>query len=88
MKVFYLPEVLDTAAAPDLLENLKMLSEDILLDGREVKRLGGRCLEILLSARKTALSKGKNFNIQNISHEMEKSLVLMGAKRILDEETT
>ncbi|MDI6651415.1 STAS domain-containing protein [Gluconobacter japonicus] len=88
MKIFYLPEVLDTAAAPGLLKNFKILSEDILLDGREVKRLGGRCLEILLSARKTALSKGKNFKIQNLSHEMEKSLVLMGAKRILDEETT
>lgn len=87
MEIFYLPETLDTAAAPDLLESLKMLSEDILLDGREVKRLGGRCLEIILSARKTALSRNKNFKIQNLSPEMEKALVLMGAKRILDEET-
>jgi len=86
MEIFYLPENLNTAAAPDLLENLKMLSEDVILDGREVKRLGGRCLEIILSAQKTALSNGKNFKVQNLSHEMEKTLVLMGAKRVLDEE--
>ncbi|UMM07173.1 STAS domain-containing protein [Gluconobacter frateurii] len=87
MDVFCLPELLETGAAFDLLEHLKALPEDILLDGADVKRLGGRCLEILLSARKTALARNNRFIIQNPSPELEKSLVLLGAKGLLDGDT-
>ncbi|GAD10996.1 STAS domain-containing protein [Gluconobacter japonicus] len=87
MEIMQLPEILDTAAAADLLKSLKTLSGDALLDGGKVKRLGGRCLEIILSSRKTTLSRNKRFKIQNPSPELEKSLALMGARRILDEET-
>lgn len=87
MKIFCLPELLETGAASDLLEHLKSLPEDIILDGKDVKRLGGRCLEILLSARKTALARNNRFVIQNPSPELEKSLVLLGAKGLLEGDT-
>ncbi|AFW00097.1 chemotaxis protein CheX [Gluconobacter oxydans] len=88
MEIFCLPELLETGVSFDLLEHLKALPEDIVLDGSEVKRLGGRCLEILLSARKTALARNRKFIIQNPSPELEKSLVLLGARRLLDGDKT
>lgn len=85
MSHMYLPEILETASAPDLLEQLKTHSGDILLDGSQVKRLGGRCFEILLSARKTVVLRNKRFAIRNPSPELKNALTLMGGESLLTE---
>ena len=88
MTVFFLSEILETGAASDLLNEMRMHSGDILLDGSKVKRLGGRCFEILLSAHKTALARNHCFEIKNASPELENTLMLLGGNCLLSGVTT
>lgn len=54
LRVFELPEVLDLkAAAPLVNELLAHRGEELSIDASRVRRLGGQCLQVLLSAAMT-----------------------------------
>jgi chemotaxis protein CheX len=52
--VLTLPEVLDLKAATKLATDLISLrKQELAIDASQVRRLGGQCLQVLLSARST-----------------------------------
>jgi chemotaxis protein CheX len=74
-----LPEVLDTSAAPALADSLRSVrGAPIELDGGEVRRLGGLCAQVLLSAAKSWEADGVKLTVKNPSSEMTEALRLMG----------
>ncbi|MBM3097989.1 STAS domain-containing protein [Gluconobacter cerinus] len=86
MTVLCLPADMGTAFAKHFLEQLRKQATDIVLDGGAVKRLGGRCFEILLAAQKTAHERQTCFSIQNPSVEFKKALELLGGTFLLGKE--
>ncbi|GBR05038.1 MULTISPECIES: STAS domain-containing protein [Gluconobacter] len=86
MTVLCLPADMGTAFAKHFLQQLRDQATDIVLDGGAVKRLGGRCFEILLSAQKTAHGRQARFFIQNPSAEFQKALELLGGTFLLEKE--
>jgi len=78
-----LPAVLDAAAAPALVQELVALRGGALvLEAGEVSRLGGLCLQALLSAKATWAADGQPFEIRNVSNELKETLVLCGAENL------
>jgi chemotaxis protein CheX len=74
-----LPEVLDTAAAPDLADRLRSVrGAAVELDAGEVRRLGGLCAQVLVSAAKSWEADGAKLTVKNPSPEMIEALRLMG----------
>ncbi|MDB5439467.1 MAG: hypothetical protein JWM33_1894 [Caulobacteraceae bacterium] len=77
---FTLPAVLDLKLASGLAANLGALrGRDITLDASEVCRLGGQCLQVLLSAEKTWVGDGHTLAVVNPSPEFTEALALLGA---------
>jgi chemotaxis protein CheX len=76
-----LPAVLDTAAAPALVQELIALRGGaVCLEAADVTRLGGLCLQALLSARATWAADGQTFQIKNLSPALNETLALCGAE--------
>jgi len=76
---FRLPAVLDTAAAPSLVQELTSLRGALALEAADVRRVGGLCLQALLSAKATWAADGQPFEIKNLSPAMRENLALCGA---------
>ncbi|WP_309090152.1 STAS domain-containing protein [Phenylobacterium sp.] len=75
-----LPPVLDLTAAAPLARQLEELrGRAVALDGSAVQRLGGQCLQVLLSARATWLADGQAFSLTDPSDELTAALLLLGA---------
>ena len=68
-----------TAAAPLARELLGHRGQPISLNAGNVRRLGGQCLQVLLSARTTWAADGQAFEIVEPSPEFAEGLSLMGA---------
>ena len=68
-----------TAAAPLVKELLGHRGQPISLNAGEVRRLGGQCLQVLLSARATWAADGQTFEIVEPSPEFAEGLAQMGA---------
>ena len=63
-----LPQVLDLKAADPLrAELLGLRGRDLELDASEVARLGGLCLQVLLSARQTWAADGRRLRLASVS---------------------
>ena len=78
-----LPAVLDLrAAAPLAAELLSRRGKPLTIDAAAVERLGGQCLQVLLSARNTWLADGQAFRIQNASTAFTESLGALGAAEL------
>ncbi len=78
-----LPPVLDLrAAAPLAAELLGRRGKPLTIDAAAVERLGGQCLQILLSARNTWVADGQAFSIQNASVAFTDSLAALGAAEL------
>jgi chemotaxis protein CheX len=78
-----LDQVLDLRAAAALKENLLAVrGEDVTLDASDVQRLGGQCLQVLLSAKRTWDADGRIFTISPQSELFAASLKLFGAEAI------
>jgi chemotaxis protein CheX len=78
-----LPAVLDAAAAPGLVQELLALRGGaIALDAGELTRVGGLCLQALLSARATWAADGQPFEVRNLSPQMIETLALSGAQEL------
>jgi len=75
-----LPPVLDLNAAGPLARQLADLrGRAVVLDGSAVQRLGGQCLQVLLSAKATWAADGQDFRLADPSDELTAALALMGA---------
>jgi chemotaxis protein CheX len=85
-KVFQLAEVLDLKAAVPLRNALMAVrGAPVQLDASSVQRLGGLCLQVLMSARQTWLLDGAMLRIINPSPEFTDGLALFGAASLSEE---
>lgn len=76
----HLTEILDLkAAAPLRDEILAARGGALRLDASRVQRLGGLCLQVLLSAQRTWQVDGASLRIADPSPEFQEALTLFGA---------
>ena len=74
-----LPDVLDfKAAAPLTVEFLTLRGRPVDIDASHVARLGGQCLQVLLSAAKTWKADETPFALVNPSSEFVEGLARLG----------
>ncbi len=80
-----LPETLDLRAAGPLATELKAaLGADVEIDGSQVRKLGGQCLQVLLSAQATWEAAGGTLRFVALSPEFIEGLALMGADSLTE----
>jgi chemotaxis protein CheX len=85
-KVLQLTEVLDLKAAVPLRDALiAARGGPVQLDASSVQRVGGLCLQVLMSARQTWLLDGAPLRIVNPSTEFTDGLALFGAASLTEE---
>ena len=78
-----LGESLDmTAAAPLAKALIGRRGQPLVLDASDVRRLGGQCLQVLLSAQAAWAADGADFQVCSPSPEFLDGLALMGATRL------
>jgi chemotaxis protein CheX len=78
--VLELPPLLDiTAAGPLTAHLLDVRGRDIVLDATHVQRLGGQCVQVLLSAEQTWRADGASFAIEGASERFLADWRLFGA---------
>jgi chemotaxis protein CheX len=76
-----LPEVLDLkAATPLAAQFLSLRGLDIAVDASRVQRVGGQCLQVLLSAVATWNHDGLALDFINLSPEFVENLQLLGIR--------
>ena len=68
-----------TAAGPLLQELLGRRGHPLTVDASSVRRIGGQCLQVLLSAQATWAADGQTFEIVEPSPEFADGVALMGA---------
>ncbi|HUB63866.1 MAG TPA: STAS domain-containing protein [Methylocella sp.] len=74
-----LPEVLDLKfAAPLAAEFLALRGRPLQVDGAQVQRLGGQCLQVLLSAAQSWKKDGVSFEFINLSGDFIEGLARLG----------
>lgn len=79
-----LPEVLDLrAAAPLAAELMGRRGLDTELDASRVRKLGGQCLQVLLSAHACWQAEGSRFRVVAPSSDFTEGLALLGASSLL-----
>ena len=71
-----------TAAGPLQKDLLGRRGQPVSLDGSQVRRVGGQCLQVLLSAQATWAADGAAFEIIDPSPEFADGLALMGAAHL------
>ncbi len=81
--VYVLPEVMDLKAATSLAQRiLGFQGRALTLDASRVERIGGLCLQVLLSARLSWKVDRVPLSIVNPSPIFSESLELFGATRL------
>ncbi len=79
-----LAPVLDMAAAAPLHASLLSLrGSDVTLDGSQVQRIGGQCLQVLLAARRAWRDDGNALEIVHLQSDVVQTLKLMGADELV-----
>lgn len=71
-----------TAAGPLHRELLAARGGPVTLDGAEVRRTGGLCLQVLLAAESAWAADGQPFEVVNPSPEFAEGLALLGAAHL------
>lgn len=71
-----------TAAGPLVRELLGHRGQPLALNASGVRRLGGQCLQVLLSAQATWAADGQPFDVVEPSPEFTEGLALMGAAEL------
>jgi chemotaxis protein CheX len=75
-----LPQILDLGAAAPLWSNLnEARGQPLQLDGSEVERVGGLCLQVLLAAQARWTGDGAPFAIVNPSVAFAEGIQIMAA---------
>ncbi len=78
-----LPAILDVGAAAPLRSALMAArGAPLEIDGAAVDRLGGLCLQVLLSAKATWAADGYELRFSNVSASMSEALRLMAATEL------
>lgn len=78
-RMITLPAVLDLAAAAPLADALRATrGGPVSLDASSVERLGGQCLQVLLSAATTWAEEGEAFSVSGPSENFLADLGLLG----------
>jgi chemotaxis protein CheX len=78
-----LPAILDLNAAGPLAARLLALrGAAVMLDASQVSRLGGLCLQVLLSAQATWAADGVTLDVTDRSQAFDDALALFGAGRL------
>jgi chemotaxis protein CheX len=72
------------AAVPLVRELLSLKGRDLEVDASQVQRLGGQCLQVLLSAHATWEASGGSLRFVDPSPAFLKGLGLMGAAPLID----
>ena len=81
-----LPDILDLkAAAPLKAELMARRGRDLVLDASGVQRLGGLCLQVLLSAARTWDVDGVNLRLGSVSQAWSEQSAAFGAPDLLTE---
>ncbi len=76
-----LAENLDLTAAVPLHETLlTMRGEDLVIDASPVERLGGQCVQLLLSARQSWAEDDASFAIEKPSQNFLSALAILGVE--------
>ncbi|WP_312597550.1 STAS domain-containing protein [Brevundimonas sp.] len=84
--VLVLPEILDLkAAAPLKAELVARRGQDLVLDASGVQRLGGLCLQVLLSAARTWAADGVNLRLGSVSQPLGEQWAAFGAPDLINE---
>ena len=79
-----LPEMLDLrAAAPLAAELTARRGLDTELDASRVRKLGGQCLQVLLSAHACWQAEGRRFRVVAPSSDFTEGVALLGASSLL-----
>ena len=79
-----LPEMLDLrAAAPLAAELMARRGTDTELDASRVRKLGGQCLQVLLSAQACWQAEGRRFRVVAPSSDFAEGVALLGASSLL-----
>lgn len=79
-----LRQVLDlTAAEPLKAEFLALRGQPISIDGSDVDRIGGLCLQVLMSAHKTWSRDGMPFGFDEPSPNFQDCMAQLGASSFL-----
>lgn len=82
---YKLPEKLTTATAPKLFEDLGGLrGEALTIDASEVKFLGGLCLQVLISARKTWAKDDKPLSFVEFTDGFSECVTRLGASEVFE----
>ncbi|WGM31909.1 STAS domain-containing protein [Brevundimonas sp. NIBR11] len=77
-----LPAVLDLAQAEPLKAALlPMRGQSVIVDASRVERLGGLCLQVLISAQQTWARDGHTLKIDGVSREFADQWNAFGAAR-------
>lgn len=71
-----------TAAGPLHKALLERRGQAIMIDASQVRRIGGQCLQVLLSAQATWAADGAAFQITDPTSEFADGLALMGASQL------
>ncbi|WP_417258909.1 STAS domain-containing protein [Celeribacter sp.] len=78
-KTLALPQRLDYQSLPDLLDELKSVTDDsLVLDAQELRHLGTLPLQTIMSAIKTRAEAGKSTRIANANDACIEMLGLFG----------
>ena len=84
--VMQLPGVLDLGAAlPLRSELLRHRGAPLILDGSGVQRLGGLCLQIVLSAKAAWAAEQIEFELHNPSQALVEALATFGATEAMSD---
>lgn len=79
-----LRSILDlTAAEPLKAEFLSLRGQPISIDASDVDRVGGLCLQVLMSAHKTWNRDGMSFAFHDTSPAFQDCMALLGASSFL-----
>jgi chemotaxis protein CheX len=70
------------AAAPLVAALREARGAPVRLDATDVRRIGGQCLQVLLSAQATWAADGQPFEVVSPSPEFAEGLALMGAGQL------
>jgi chemotaxis protein CheX len=74
-----LPEALDAAAAPSLADSLRgARGKPLALSAATVRKLGGQCVQVMLSAAASWRADGQSLSLIEPSREFVEALRLMG----------
>jgi chemotaxis protein CheX len=84
MHLLTLPEIMDLSAAGPLAKALLALQgKPVSVDASAVQRLGGLCLQVLLSADRSWAERKVPFTVVKPSHAFRDCAELLGAQSLL-----